>query len=105
MPAFLFGWTELLLIRASALGAIATPFAEYLLRSLGLDPTRPPYDGAVHWLAALPIVVTAGLKFLGARRQSLLLDPPNAAEHSPPAPPLLPAIASRPGTLAPFWSA
>src|SRR5712692_8938896 len=48
LPAFLFGWAELLLIRASALGAIATPFAEYLLRSLGLDPTRPPYDGVVH---------------------------------------------------------
>src|SRR3989441_3563034 len=28
LPAFLFGWAELLLIRASALGAIATPFAE-----------------------------------------------------------------------------
>ena len=42
LPAFLFGWSELLLIRASALGAIATPFAEYLLRSLGFDPTRAP---------------------------------------------------------------
>src|SRR3989475_13216454 len=35
LPAFLFGWTEPLLIRASVLGATATPFAEYLLRSLG----------------------------------------------------------------------
>src|SRR6266480_3589645 len=42
LPAFLFGWTELLLIRASALGAIATPFAEYFLRSLGLDPKIEP---------------------------------------------------------------
>src|SRR6266700_132676 len=56
LPAFLFGWSELLLIRASALGAMATPFAEYLLRSLGFDPTRPPYDGAVHWVAGLAIV-------------------------------------------------
>ena len=30
LPAFLFGWTELVVIRASALGAIATIFAEYL---------------------------------------------------------------------------
>src|SRR3974377_669786 len=30
LSAFLFGWTELLVIRASALGAIATIFAEYL---------------------------------------------------------------------------
>src|SRR5438874_281140 len=65
LPAFLFGWSELLLIRASALGAIATPFAEYLLRSLGLDPTRPPYDGAVHWVAALAIVLTATLNYVG----------------------------------------
>ena len=30
LPAFLFGWSELTVIRASALGAIATIFAEYL---------------------------------------------------------------------------
>ena len=30
LPAFLFGWTELVVIRAAALGAIATVFAEYL---------------------------------------------------------------------------
>src|SRR5438105_7630438 len=67
LPAFLFGWSELLLIRASAVGAIATPFAEYPLRSLGLDPTRPPYDGAVHWVAALAIVLTATLNYVGVR--------------------------------------
>src|ERR1700758_1961484 len=30
VPAFLFGWTELVVVRAAALGAIATIFAEYL---------------------------------------------------------------------------
>ena len=30
MPAFLFGWSQLSVIRASALGSIATIFAEYL---------------------------------------------------------------------------
>src|SRR5579871_3936784 len=30
LPAFLFGWTELVVIRAAALGATATIFAEYL---------------------------------------------------------------------------
>src|SRR2546430_3382766 len=33
LAAFLFGWTELIVIRAAALGAIATIFAEYLGRS------------------------------------------------------------------------
>src|SRR5215217_1865622 len=37
LAGFLFGWSELVLIRASAGGAIATVFAEYLLRSLGYD--------------------------------------------------------------------
>jgi len=36
--AFLFGWYELVLIRASALGGIAVVFGEYLLRSIGIDP-------------------------------------------------------------------
>src|SRR5207245_6474200 len=81
MPAFRFGWSELLLIRASALGAIATPFAEYLLRSLGLDPTRPPYDGAVHWVAALAIVLTATLNYVGVRWSALLLNVTTAAKY------------------------
>jgi basic amino acid/polyamine antiporter, APA family len=38
MPAFLFGWSELVLIRANALGGIAAVFGEYLLRSAGVDP-------------------------------------------------------------------
>jgi len=81
LPAFLFGWSELLLIRASALGAIATPFAEYLLRSLGFDPTRPPYDGAVHWVAALAIVLTATLNYVGVRWSALLLNVTTAAKY------------------------
>src|SRR2546428_11969705 len=81
LPAFLFGWAELLLIRASALGAIAPPFAEYFLRSLGLDPTRPPYDGAVHWVAALAIVLTATLNYVGVRWSALLLNLTTAAKY------------------------
>src|SRR5437773_1067318 len=81
LPAFLFGWTELVLIRASALGAIATPFAEYFLRSLGFDPTHPPYDAAVHWVAALAIVGTATLNFVGVRWSSLVLNFTTAAKY------------------------
>src|SRR5437899_9828658 len=49
LPAFLFGWAELTIIRASALGAIATVFAEYLLRMLGTEFSRD----AVHYVAAV----------------------------------------------------
>jgi basic amino acid/polyamine antiporter, APA family len=45
LPAFLFGWSELVLIRANALGGIAVVFGEYLLRSLGIDPVE-------HWIGA-----------------------------------------------------
>ncbi len=38
LAGFLFGWSELVLIRANALGGIAVVFGEYLLRSIGVDP-------------------------------------------------------------------
>src|SRR6188768_1125944 len=40
LPAFLFGWSELTVIRASALGAIATIFAEYLGYFVELSPEQ-----------------------------------------------------------------
>ena len=81
LPAFLFGWTELLLIRASALGAIATPFAEYLLRSLGLDPKIEPNASYVHYVAAVAIIVTAGLNYVGVRWSSLILNLTTATKY------------------------
>ncbi|HEX4573855.1 MAG TPA: amino acid permease [Gemmatimonadales bacterium] len=74
LPAFLFGWTELVLIRASALGAIATPFAEYLLRSLGFDVRLPPYAAAVHYVAALAIALTAALNYVWVRWSAVILN-------------------------------
>jgi amino acid transporter len=53
LPAFLFGWTELLVIRPSALGAIAILFAEYLAE---FAPIGGP---GVRVVAALAIVVLA----------------------------------------------
>jgi basic amino acid/polyamine antiporter, APA family len=40
LAGFLFGWAELVLIRANALGGIAVVFGEYLLRSIGVDPVE-----------------------------------------------------------------
>src|SRR5437667_5087385 len=81
LPAFLFGWTELLLIRASALGAIATPFAEYLLRSLGYDPKIAPNATYVHYVAAGAIVLTATLNYVGVRWSSLVLNLTTGAKY------------------------
>lgn len=51
LPAFLFGWTELLVIRPSALGAIAMIFAEYAGRLFGYG------DVWVRWVAAGAILL------------------------------------------------
>jgi APA family basic amino acid/polyamine antiporter len=55
---FLFGWAELVLIRASAVGAISTVFGEYFLRSIGIDPAA--HELAADWLSAGAIIF-AGL--------------------------------------------
>ena len=67
LPAFLFGWTELVIIRAAALGALSTAFAEYLLRVLGDDPRVAPYDQWVHYVAAVAIVVVGLVNCRGVR--------------------------------------
>ena len=72
LPAFLFGWAELVVIRAAALGAIATTFAEYFLRVLGYNTTVAPYDAYVHYVAAVAIVVTSTFNILGVRWGALI---------------------------------
>ena len=81
LPAFLFGWAELAIIRAAALGAIATTFAEYLFRVLGFDPSLAPYDGWVHYVAALAIAVIAALNYAGVRWGSLLQNITTVAKY------------------------
>ena len=72
LPAFLFGWSELVIIRAAALGATATTFSEYLLRVLGHDPRLAPYSAYVHYIAAAAIVFTASFNYVGLRWGSLI---------------------------------
>jgi basic amino acid/polyamine antiporter, APA family len=72
LPAFLFGWSELVLIRAASLGAISTTFAEYLLRVLGYDPSVAPYTDYVHYVAAVAIILTATFNYVGLRWGSLV---------------------------------
>src|SRR5438093_6584471 len=62
--AFLFGWSELILIRASALGGIAVVFGEYLLRSVGIDPSAHVLGARA--LSAGAIVFAAAANVRGA---------------------------------------
>ena len=76
LPAFLFGWSELVIIRASALGAISTVFAEYFLRLLNqpvtiiVETAEGPIQQsspAVHYVAAGAILTVAVFNILGVQ--------------------------------------
>jgi amino acid transporter len=64
LAAFLFGWSELVLIRANALGGIAVVFGEYLLRSLSIDPVE--HYIAARSLSAAAIAFAAAANIRGA---------------------------------------
>lgn len=64
---FLFGWAQLLIIRAASLGAISITFSEYFWRVLGHDPSVQPYTQYSHYTAAAAILVTAGFNIIGVR--------------------------------------
>jgi amino acid transporter len=72
LPAFLFGWAEMSVIRAASLGAISTTFAEYFLRVLKHDPGVEPYQSYVHYIAAGAIAITAIFNYVGMRSGSLV---------------------------------
>ena len=74
LPAFLFGWAELVIIRAAALGAVATTFAEYTVRLFGYNPGASPYDAYVHYGAAVAIAVLATVNIVGVRWSARILD-------------------------------
>jgi basic amino acid/polyamine antiporter, APA family len=82
LAAFLFGWSELVLIRAAALGAISITFAEYFLRVLGFDPRVAPYDGYAHYIAAVAIVVMAYVNIRGVRGSSIVQNTTTIAKYA-----------------------
>ncbi len=67
LPAFLYGWGELVIIRAAALGGISLTFAEYLVRALGFDPSLAPYDSYAHYIAAAALATMATINILGVK--------------------------------------
>ncbi|HYR83754.1 MAG TPA: amino acid permease [Terriglobia bacterium] len=79
LPAFLFGWAELTIVRASALGAIATVFAEYLLRMLGFSTTESV--DLVHYVAAASILFVAIFNFVGIHVGALVQNLTTSAKY------------------------
>lgn len=81
LTAFLFGWAELVIIRAAALGAIATTFSEYLMRVLGVDLSIPANDAMTHYVAAAAIIVTSAVNIVGVRWGSWILNVTGVAKY------------------------
>jgi amino acid transporter len=69
---FLFGWAQLMIIRAASLGAISITFAEYFWRVLGYDPSVAPYSQYAHYTAAAAIMLTATFNVVGVKWGSLV---------------------------------
>ena len=75
LPAFVFGWTELTVIRAAALGATATIFAEYLGYFIQLSAMQ------VRYVAALAIVAIGAINYIGAQRAAAVMSVATAAKY------------------------
>jgi APA family basic amino acid/polyamine antiporter len=63
--AFLYGWAQVVLIRAAALGGISQVFGEYFLRSVGIDVALHPEWA--DYLAAGAIAFAGGVNILGVQ--------------------------------------
>src|SRR6266705_3360536 len=61
LPAFLYGWTLVLVIATGAIAAVAVTFADYTLALLGF-----PHTYSVP-LAVAAIVFLAGINYIGVR--------------------------------------
>jgi amino acid transporter len=99
LPAFLFGWSELTVIRASALGAIATIFAEYLGHFIPLTPMQ------IRWVAAGAVVTVGLLNYLGVNRAAVLMNVSTVAKYAALAALVLLAFAVGQGSTSHFTPA
>lgn len=81
LPAFLFGWSQLVIIRASALGAISTVFAEYFLRLLGVGNPQVNNPQMVRLVAASAILTVALFNHFGVRLGALVQNVTTGAKY------------------------
>ena len=89
------------MIRASALGAIATIFAEYLGRFIALTAMQ------VRWVAALAVVAVGVLNYVGVNRAAILMNVSTVAKYAALAVLVLLAFTAGSGSsshFTPAWS-
>ena len=79
LAGFLFGWTQLTLIRAASLGAVATVFSEYSLRSFGYPPDQHPH--AADALAAGALLFATVANVVGVRFGTAVVGVSTAAKY------------------------
>src|SRR4051794_10643507 len=75
LPAFMFGWTELAVVRASALGATATIFAEYLGYFVPLSQQQ------VRYVAAAAIILIGLINYIGVKRAAAVMTVATVAKY------------------------
>jgi amino acid transporter len=100
LPAFLFGWSELAVIRAAALGAISTIFAEYLGYFIPLSAMQ------VRWVAAAGIIVVGLVNYVGVSRAAMLMNLVTVLKYGALAALVLLAFAAGEGStshFSPVW--
>ncbi len=66
---FLYGWAQLVLIRAAALGGISSVFGEYFMRVVGMDPIANPR--MADYLAAGAILFAGATNIVGVQLGAL----------------------------------
>ena len=76
--AFVFTWSELVLIRAAGLSGIASVFGEYALRSFGYDPVL--HSAAADYCAVAAIVIATVTNIRGVQTGALMTGLTSAAK-------------------------
>jgi amino acid transporter len=76
LPAFVFAWSELVVLRGAALGGISTIFAEYLGYFAGYGARE------VQYVAAAAILLVGLINYTGMRAASGLLTPLTVAKYA-----------------------
>ena len=99
LPAFLFGWTELVVVRAAALGATSTIFAEYL------GYFWPLTHQGVRYVAATAIAAIGAINYLGVQRAAALQSVATALKYAALLALGLLAFTVRSGSVAHFAAA